>query len=103
MIFAEQGDLLVFTRENKKALVISKDFFNRSGLSVVCPVVSQASEDALHIPISTEKEFGVALCEHLKTTDLAKRHYKKIGAIPYSQIQEVTDAVQAIYDYYPYG
>lgn len=103
MFFAEQGDLLLFSGENRKALVLSKDFFNRSGLSVVCPVVSQAAEDALHIPISTEKDCGIALCEHLKTADLKNRRYKKIGTIPYSQIQEVTDAVQAIFDYYPYG
>ncbi len=99
----EQGTIIELSKEKKNALILSKDFFNQTGLSVICPIVSKASQDALHIPLIINGKQMIALCEHLKTVDLAKRHYKKIGAISFSQIQEVTDAVQAIFDYYPFG
>lgn len=98
-----QGTIIELSNEKKKAIVLSKDFFNQSGLSVVCPIVLTATEDVLHIPLTVNGEQVIALCEHLKTVDLAKRHYKTIGTITYAQIQEVTDVVQAIFDYYPYG
>ena len=100
----EQGTVIELSNEKKKALVVSKDFFNKSGLSVICPVVFSATEDALHIPliINGEQEM-IALCEHLKTVDLERRHYKKIGTVTFSQIQEITDVIQAIFDYYPFG
>ena len=84
-------------------IVLSKDFFNQSGLSVVCPIVLTAAEDVLHIPLTVNGEQVIALCEHLKTVDLTKRHFKTIGTINFAQIQEITDIVQAIFDYYPYG
>lgn len=100
---AEQGDLLELSGDKKRVLVLSKNFFNQSGLCILCPVISDAPEDALHIQIQTEKDTGVALCEHLKTLDLARRHYRKLGTIPFAQVQEITDAVQSIFDYYPFG
>ncbi len=103
MANVEQGTVIELSNEKKKALVVSKDFFNQSGLSVICPVVISATEDALHIPLIINGEQEIALCEHLKTVDLEKRHYKKIGTIAFSQIQEITDAIQAIFDYYPFG
>ena len=98
----KQGDIIAFADHPIKGLVLSKDIFNRTGMSILCPVANSAPEDPLHISVGIGKETYIALCEHLKSFDLKKRHYKTLGSIDYAQIQEVTDAVQGIFDYYPF-
>ena len=44
-----------------------------------------------------------ALLEHLRSLDLQARHYRKISSISYEQVQDISDAVQGIFDYYPYS
>ncbi|MBR0397808.1 MAG: type II toxin-antitoxin system PemK/MazF family toxin [Eubacterium sp.] len=97
----KQGDIIELSREEFPALVLSKDFFNESGLAIVCPVVQKAGRDALHVLVETDQTVGIALCEQLKTMDLHKRYYRTIGRISFSSIQEITDIVQSIFDYYP--
>jgi len=99
----EQGDIIELETNRSLVLILSKNFFNKTGLSIVCPVVKKAAEDALHIPVQSDAVQGTALCEQLKTMDLERRHFRKTGSISYVQIQEITDAVQSIFDYYPYG
>ena len=98
-----QGEVIFLTEQNCHALVVSRDFFNQSGLCVVCPVVSRAAEDALHIAVDLDQYHGIVMCEQLKSLDLSKRHYRSIGMVSFSQIMDITDAVQAIFDYFPYG
>lgn len=99
----KQGDIIELGGEKRQALVLSKDFFNESGLAIVCPVVQKAGRDALHVVVETERVAGIALCEQLKAMDLQKRYYRTIGRISFSGIQEITDLVQSIFDYYPYS
>lgn len=61
------------------------------------------SEDPLHIPVFTDHLKGVAKLEQLRSLDLAARHYTRLGELPFDQIQNVADAVQAIFDYYPFS
>ena len=98
-----QGDILELNNKIRYVLVLSKDFFNRTGFSIVCPVIPNASEDALHIPVRTEQVQGIALCEQIKTIDFSSRYFKNRGRIDYVQIQNISDTVQSIFDYYPYG
>lgn len=101
-IYAEQGEILELKGRVRYVLVLSKDLFNRTGMSIVCPVVEHAFEDALHIPVQSGRIQGIALCEQMISMDLSARFYRNCGKINYMQIQNVTDAVQAIFDYYPY-
>ena len=99
-----QGEILELSDKNLTILVLSRDFFNASGLAVVCPVVDRADPDALHIKIEISP--GVvrtALVEQLKSLDLHARYYKTCGRIDFSQIQDISDAVQGIFDYYPFS
>ena len=98
-----QGTIIRLERPSTYALILSREFFNRSGLAVVCPVVKSAAPDALHIEISSEAFTGTALLEQLRSLDLASRHYKELGTIPYRQLQDISDAVQDIFSYYPYS
>ena len=43
------------------------------------------------------------LCEQVKLIDLRVRGFKKISEIKYEEIMNITDAIQSIFDYYPYG
>ena len=96
-----QGDIIRLENPKINAVVLSRRFFNRSGMVVLCPAADTASEDALHIPVKTKEYAGIALLEHLKSMDLRARHFKKIGEISIEQIQDISDAVQDIFNYYP--
>lgn len=95
----EQGDILSVEKIKGVVLVVSKNFFNRSEQAVVCPVVSSATADPLHIGIVTDELMGIVLCEQLKLLDLRYRGYKKISKIKYTDTINITDAIQAIFDY----
>ena len=73
---AQQGDILWLEKEEQYVLVLSREFFNQSGMSVVCPLREKAEPDALHM---------------------------KISGISYEQIQDISDAVQGIFEYYPFS
>ena len=73
-----QGEIIRLETPGITGLVLSRAFFNRSGMAVVCPVAAYAPEDALHIPVTGEKMKGVALLEHLKSLDLRTRFYERI-------------------------
>lgn len=95
----EQGDILSIEKIKGPILVVSKDFFNRSEQAIVCPIVKNAIPDPLHIEIETEEVQGSVLCEQMKLLDLRYRGYKKISRIKYPDIINITDAIQAIFDY----
>ncbi len=93
----EQGTVIEL-ESARRALILSTNFFNRTGMCIVCPVVGRASEDALHIRFAVNGREEVALCEHLKTLDLSARYYRTVGRLSFSMIQEVADTVQSLFD-----
>ena len=99
MLSFEQGDILSVEKIKGPVLVVSKDFFNQTEQAVVCPIVIKATADPLHIEIVTGEMQGIVLCEQMKLLDLRYRGYKKISRIKYSDIMNITDAIQAIFDY----
>lgn len=99
----QQGEVLCLDKNRQYVLVLSREFFNRSGMAVVCPLGNHVAVDALHIDIFTETYTGTAMLEQLRSLDLQARHYRRISRINYEQIQNISDAVQGIFDYYPYS
>lgn len=99
----KQGDIIELKDGKARALILSKDFFNETGLSVVCPVMEKAEPDALHVLVGTNQFMGVVMCEQLKTLDLNKRYFRVVDRLSYSEIQQISDIVQSIFDYYPYS
>lgn len=98
-----QGDILSVEKVGMPILVVSKNFFNRSQQIMACPILKDTTPDPLHIAISTDEIRGIVLCEQVKLIDLCVRGYKKISEIKYEDIMNITDAIQSIFDYYPYG
>lgn len=99
-----QGEILSVERINTPILVVSKTYFNRTEQIIACPVLKNASEDPLHIPIIAKNlQGGIVLCEQMKLLDLRVRGYKKLTELKIEDIMNITDAIQSIFDYYPFG
>jgi mRNA-degrading endonuclease toxin of MazEF toxin-antitoxin module len=95
----EQGDIVFIENISGPLLVVSKNFFNKSEQVIVCPIVEDTSRDPLHIDITSEEIKGTVMCEQVKLMDLRFRGYKKVCRIKYEDIINITDAIQAIFDY----
>lgn len=94
-----QGDILKIERIKPPVLVVSKDFFNESGEIIGCPIYENGTEGPLHIQVETDEVSGFVQCEKLALLDMNIRSYKKIGRISLSDVINITDAVQGIFDY----
>ena len=98
-----QGDILSVERINTPILVVSKAFFNQTEQIVACPILKNASEDPLHIPVIATNMQGIVLCEQMKLLDLRVRGYKKLTELKIEDVMNIADAIQSIFDYYPFG
>jgi mRNA interferase MazF len=103
MSFVSQGDIISIEGQKFDTLVLSKDFFNKEGFAVLCPIAKHANDIPLHIQIVSENYKGIALLENLKSLNLNTRFYKIKGHISFDQIQNISDAVQGIFEYAPWG
>ena len=99
MELLHQGDILKNEKINHPVLVVSKDFFNSSGEIIGCPIISNSIPGPLHIWMNTEENQGYIQCEKLALLDLSLRGYKKVDRLPISEIINVSDAIQGIFEY----
>ena len=95
----EQGDILAVEKMKGNFLVVSINFFNTTEQAVLCPIVQDTFRDPLHIEIKADDMCGIVMCEQMRLLDLRYRGYKKIGQIHNSDIINITDAIQSIFDY----
>ncbi len=94
-----QGDILRIEKIKYPVLVASKDFFNITGEIIGCPIIKNSKPGPLHIWMSTENTEGYIHCEKLTLLDLSIRGYKKTDRLPISEIMNVSDAIQGIFEY----
>ncbi len=94
-----QGDILKIEKVKHPVLVVSKDFFNTSGEIIGCPIIANSISGPLHIWISTEENEGYVQCEKLALLDLTVRSYKKTDRLPISEMMNISDAIQGIFEY----
>lgn len=94
-----QGDIIRIEKIIHPVLVVSKDFFNTSGEIIGCPIIKDSKPGPLHIWMSTEENEGYIQCEKLALLDLSIRGYKKIDSLPISDMINVSDAIQSIFEY----
>ena len=99
MFSIEQGDILKAENIKYPVLVVSKNFFNRTEQAIVCPIIQDKPDDPLHIPFKAEKLSGTVLCEEMKLMDFRYRGFSLLDRIAYSDIINITDAIQSIFDY----
>ena len=98
-----QGEIYSVEKIKMPVLVVSKYFFNKSEQIIACPIMDKASKDPLHIPIQTKDLKGVVLCEQLRLLDLRVRGYSKLSELKQDEVMNISDAIQSIFDYYPFG
>ena len=95
----DQGDIIRVSGGRVPFLVVSSSFFNRSGLVVVCPIVSKALNDAMHIPVKTKQITGVVLCEELAVVSTSNRSCIAKDHLFGETLLEIIYRVQSIFDY----
>ena len=95
----QQGDILKIEKIKHPVLIVSKDFFNTSGEIIGCPIIKNSIPGPLHIWMSTEENEGYIQCEKLALLDLTIRGHKKIDRLPISEMINVSDAIQSIFEY----
>ncbi|MBQ7926537.1 MAG: type II toxin-antitoxin system PemK/MazF family toxin [Lachnospiraceae bacterium] len=94
-----QGDILKIEKINHPVLVVSKDFFNTSGEIIGCPIIKNSTPGPLHIWMATDANEGYIHCEKLVLLDLSIRGYKKVDSLPVSEMINISDAIQGIFEY----
>lgn len=94
-----QGDILKIENIKHPVLVVSKDFFNTSGEIIGCPIMKDSMPGPLHIWMSTEENEGYIQCEKLALLDLSVRGHRRIDRLPISEMINVSDAIQSIFEY----
>lgn len=96
-----QGDLVKISGFAYLFLVISKNAFIKStGMLHVSPVLEAVQEGPLHIKINGQSgSRGTVICEQIKLMDPARRGISRVDRIPYSEMMNVSDAVQGIFEY----
>ena len=94
-----QGDILKIEKIKLPVLVVSKDFFNQTGEIIGCPIYKDGAPGALHIKVNTDEVAGYVHCEKMTLLDMNLRGYSKIDRVHMSEIIDITDAIQSIFDY----
>ncbi len=95
----EQGDILKVAGFFDPVIVVSNNYFNRSGCVIVCPITQKAVPGPLHIELNHEAVQGLVLCEQVKFLDLSARRYAKVGSAKFYDVMDLSDAVTGIFDY----
>ena len=96
---AEQGDVLKVSSFHCPVVVVSKNFFNESGMVLACPLLPDATPGPLRIGFRGNKTGGYVYCEQLRIVDLNVRRFSKVDAVPYLEMIDIIDAIQSIFDY----
>ena len=96
---AEQGDVLKVESIQYPVLVVSKNFFNDSGLVMACPILPTAVSGPLRIRCDRIRQPGFVYCEQVRVVDLNARRFAKVDEVPYDEMIDIVDAIQGIFDY----
>lgn len=99
MVILHQGDIIKIEKIKHPVLVISNNFFNTSGEVIGCPIIKISTPGPLHIWMSTDETEGYIQCEKLALLDLTIRGYKKVDRLPISELMNISDAIQSIFEY----
>ena len=103
MLRAEQGSILRVNGINWPVIVVSNDQFNRIGEAIVCPILSNIPQNAVHIPVSvsfgTGEIKGLIACEQVRHVDLNARRFLRLGALLLSDYLDISDTLIALFDF----
>ena len=93
----EQGMILKIEGISHLVLVVSNDTINQPGRAVVCPVYVPEVTPTLSVPLENGL---VVVCDTIRQLDLAVRRYAHREKVSLAKLIQITDRVQAMFDYY---
>ena len=102
MGIAHQGDIIKVEKIKPPVLVVSKDFFRETvnpRYDTLSWLLEHSNEGPLHIWTSTKEVEGYVQCEKIALLDLSVRGYKIIDSMPLSELINISDAIQGIFEY----
>ncbi len=102
MIDLYQGDIIKIRGFDKVLfIIISKNSFIKStGVFHVCPILSLSDAGPIHIRVKGNNgTSGIVICEQLKLIDPSVRACSRVDRVSYSDIMEVSDTIQGIFEY----
>ncbi len=97
-----QGDIVkIQGYQGARFVVVSKNAYIRAtNMLHVCPLLPDVEEGPIHIVSSgMNGESGTAICEAVKLIDPSARGIQTIDRLPYTQIMEISDTIQGIFEY----
>lgn len=94
-----QGDIIKIENIKTSVLVVSKDYFNETGEIIGCPLYEKGKAGPLHIYVCGDEIKGYAQCEKIQLFDMNIRRFRKVDNLHISDIMNVSDAIQGIFDY----
>ena len=62
-------------------------------------IIKNSTPGPLHIWMATEKNEGYVQCEKMALLDMSLRSYKKVDRLPLSEMINISDAIQGIFEY----
>ncbi len=81
----------------RPALIVSPKVYNaKSGLSLACPITSQAKGYPFEVVCNTKAIQGVILTDQIRAVDWNERKAKKIGTASNAVVSEVQEYLQKL-------
>ena len=94
-----QGDILRIEGIQVPCLVVSRELFNTSEMLMICPIIDEGTESALHIPLPGVQLTGFVWVEQLRSVDISARGYSRIKHLDYRDCIQIMDVVKNIFEY----
>ncbi|MCR5481806.1 MAG: type II toxin-antitoxin system PemK/MazF family toxin [Clostridia bacterium] len=97
-----QGDIIKISGFKRRLFVIvSKNAFIRAtGIFHVCPFIPGIPEGPIHITAAGRNGAqGTVICEQMKAIDPNARSCSKTDILEYSDIMNISDVIQGIFEY----
>ena len=96
-----QGDVIKISGFKDKYMIISNDSFIKNyNCFHICPIIQSDNESPIHPLIKTNLCEGyLAICEQIKLIDPQSRACSKISRLDFSDIQNISDIVQGLFEY----
>ena len=91
-----QGDIIKIEKVNNPVVVVSKEFFNKSDMVWVCPVLDKCNVAPLTVSFDLLGEEKYVSCDQITNFDLSVRGSKKIGELSLIDKMTVSDIIIGI-------
>ena len=96
-----QGDIIRIKNFRNPFLIVSNNaYIQATGTFHVCPLLEDIPAGPLHLTVKgIDGITGTVICEQLKLIDPGARSCLRRDRIPYSDLINVSDAIQGVFEY----